>query len=72
MTRKFAPRTMINSIITSVLFATIPSTPAGKPVPIDPTAFQLKAVDDASHEFSSAECFEWWYLDASFDNGYSW
>ena len=71
MIRKFAPRTMINGIITSVLFATIPSTPVGKPAPIDPMAFQLKDIDDASHEFSSDECFEWWYLDASFDNGYS-
>jgi hypothetical protein len=38
---------------------------------MDPKAFQLAAIDDACHEFSSDECFEWWYLDASFDNGYS-
>ncbi len=38
---------------------------------IDPKAYQLKSIDDASHEFTTDECFEWWYLDASFDNGYS-
>ena len=71
MVKIFSPRIMINSILTSILFTTIPSAQDSKPAPIDPTAFQLKAIDDASHEFSSDECFEWWYLDASFDNGFS-
>jgi len=38
---------------------------------IDPKAYVLKATDDACHQFTSEECFEWWYMDASFDNGYS-
>jgi len=42
-----------------------------KSVPIEPLKYQLISIDDARHEFPADECFEWWYLDASFDNGYS-
>ncbi|MBN1376100.1 MAG: hypothetical protein JXA01_08100 [Dehalococcoidia bacterium] len=71
MARKFFKRPIINSILTSMLFTAIPSTSAGKPDPVDPAAFQIKSIDDACHQFSSEEYFEWWYMDASFDNGYS-
>jgi len=69
---KFVSGLMVCCIIVSLLLAAcIPSTTADKPFPIDPTAFQPKDIDDASHELPPGEAFEWWYFDASFDNGYS-
>ena len=38
---------------------------------IDPELFRLNRVDDAFHGRPSPDAFEWWYLDAIFDNGYS-
>jgi len=33
--------------------------------------FELSSTDDAIHISSSPVSYEWWYFDASFDNGYS-
>jgi len=57
-------------MVISVLFtACSPSTPVQ---PTDPAAYQLKDIDDARHVLpAGGEDYEWWYMDASFDNGYS-
>ena len=54
-----------------VLFAACAPAPLAKPAPLSPAAFQPGDIDDASHELPPGEAFEWWYFDASFDNGYS-
>lgn len=71
MIKKLPFKLMINSVLTPFLLSTVPTSPTGKPDPIDPSAFKLQSIDDACHKFSSEEYFEWWYMDASFDNGYS-
>lgn len=60
---------MVNNILTPFLFSTGPAS--GKQGQYDTAAFKLKSIDDACHSFSSDEYFEWWYMDAAFDNGYS-
>jgi hypothetical protein len=74
---------MLCCIIISVLFAACaPSAtvaPAAPKAPATaftlssagPAAYQLNGIDDARHEFQGGENYEWWYMDASFDNGYS-
>jgi len=81
--RKFVPGLMLCFIIISVLFvACAPSAtvaPAAPEAPAstltltsaDPAAYQLNAIDDGRHEFPDGENYEWWYMDASFENGYS-
>lgn len=70
MARKLVPVLVILCMVISVLFtACTQSTPAQ---PTDPAAYQLKDIDDARHEMpAGGEDYEWWYMDASFDNGYS-
>jgi hypothetical protein len=67
--RKFVPGLMICCMIVSILFAAC--APSTTVAPTDPAAYQLKDIDDARHEFTVGENYEWWYMDASFDNGYS-
>ncbi|MBN1376099.1 MAG: hypothetical protein JXA01_08095 [Dehalococcoidia bacterium] len=70
MLRKFVPGLMICCIIVSVLFAACAPSTATQPT--DPAAYQLNDIDDARHELPvGGEDYEWWYMDASFDNGYS-
>jgi len=57
-------------MIVSILFAAC--APSTTTQPTDPAAYQLKDIDDARHELpAGGEDYEWWYMDASFDNGYS-
>jgi len=74
---------MFCCIIVSVLFAACapsatvaPAAPQAPAPPLtltsaDPAAYQLNDIDDARHEFQDGENYEWWYMDASFENGYS-
>jgi len=66
-------------ILTSVLIACAPvSPPEAKPAaaavtaekPAAKTALTPSDADDALHE-TAGTIYEWWYLDATFDNGYS-
>jgi hypothetical protein len=67
--RKFIPGLMACCILVSILFAAC--APSATVAPTDPAAYQLKDIDDARHELPAGENYEWWYMDASFDNGYS-
>ncbi|MCX6007862.1 MAG: hypothetical protein NTZ34_11485 [Chloroflexi bacterium] len=68
--RKFVPGLLICCMIVSVLFAAC--APSATTQPTDPAAYQLKDIDDAQHVLPvGGEDYEWWYMDASFDNGYS-
>ena len=70
--RKLIPGLMVCCIVTSILFAACtPSPTVDKPATINPITYQPKDIDDARHELPPGEAFEWWYFDASFDNGYS-
>jgi len=66
--KNFMPVLMIFCIITSILVSAC--SPSTLP-PTDPKAYQLRDIDDARHELPVGENYEWWYMDASFDNGYS-
>jgi len=69
LVRKFVPGLMICCILVCILFAAC--APSATVAPTDPAAYQLRDIDDARHDLEVGENYEWWYMDASFDNGYS-
>ncbi|MBN1376422.1 MAG: hypothetical protein JXA01_09735 [Dehalococcoidia bacterium] len=68
MLRKSVPGLIIWCIVLFMLAACAPSAASQ---PTEPAAYQLSDIDDARHELPVGENYEWWYMDASFDNGYS-
>lgn len=60
---------VIICMLLSVVFTACTQTAPAQPS--DPKAYALNDIDDARHDVGTGENYEWWYMDASFDNGYS-